>query len=358
MNTSKLFIPLALLLLASCQEWDPVFTLENREPENYEPVHMTPTHTIAQIAKDYTPGNPYMVNDEVIIAGKVSSSDEQGNFYKSIYIQDETGGIELKLGKSSLYSDYKPGQTVYVNLLGMKVGMYGYKELKNYSDGPSGGSGMVQIGLDDPTQEYETSYIEEDAFIRQRVFRGERGDQVTPVELTEAQLPSRTATLATCPYLGKLVTVKGLKYADEIFTLVYLDSNVDTDLSSNRVFLSDKTWGVTTWAMSRNKFVQNLDAGLFDSAMIGNSGDYNHGTVADHREQLRSNASAATVSQYFTCGKTEVVVRTSGYARFADSEIPAAVLDKSRTVDITGVLTLYQGTIQLVINSLDDVKVN
>ena len=240
----------------------------------------------------------------------------------------------------------------------MKVGMYGYKELKNYSDGPSGGSGMVQIGLDDPTQEYETSYIEEDAFIRQRVFRGERGDKVTPVELTEAQLPSRTATLATCPYLGKLVTVKGLKYADEIFTLVYLDSNVDTDLSSNRVFLSDKTWGVTTWAMSKNKFVQNLDAGLFDSAMIGNSGDYNHGTVADHREQLRSNASAATVSQYFTCGKTEVVVRTSGYARFADSEIPAAVLDKSSTVDITGVLTLYQGTIQLVINSLDDVKVN
>ena len=53
-----------------------------------------------------------------------------------------------------------------------------------------------------------------------------------------------------------------------------------------------------------------------------------------------------------------MVVRTSGYARFADSEIPAAVLDKSSTVDITGVLTLYQGTIQLVINSLDDVKVN
>lgn len=348
----------AAVLLASCEEWEPVYTLKYDDPANYERVTMTPTHTIAQLASLYEIGTPKSFTDDIIVAGKVSSSDESGNFYKSFYIQDETGGIEVKIGRSSLYSDYKEGQTVYVNLSGLTIGMYGFKTYKEYADGPSGGNGLVQIGLEDPTNEYETSYIEVESIINNHIFRGADGPKVTPVVLTEKELPGRNATLKDCPSLGKLVTIKGLKYSNKIFTLAYIDSNLDKKSSSNRIFLSDQTWGIDTWAMSKNLFVQKLDEGLFDSVKIGNSGDYNYGTVADHKDVIRRNAAAATVSQYFTCGGTELAIRTSGFAKFSDQQIPAEVLNGTATIDVTGVLSLYQGDIQITINSIDDIVVN
>ena len=42
-------------------------------------------------------------------------------------------------------------------------------------------------------------------------------------------------------------------------------------------------------------------------------------------------------------------MRTSGYAKFADSEIPEGVL-KGAKVDITGILTTYSGQYQLTLN--------
>ena len=47
------------------------------------------------------------------------------------------------------------------------------------------------------------------------------------------------------------------------------------------------------------------------------------------------------MSQYFKLGATDIQVRTSGYARFADAEINQAVLGGTATVDITGILTCY-----------------
>ena len=53
-------------------------------------------------------------------------------------------------------------------------------------------------------------------------------------------------------------------------------------------------------------------------------------------------------------GNTEIQVRTSGFCKFADFEIPEDVLNGSRALDMTGVLTIYQGSLQLVVNSQDD----
>ena len=368
MKKSFICILAAAAVLTSCKdEWAPVFTLNYSDPVPYEKVTMVPTATIADLAAMYTHGKPIVFDwdSPVVVAGQVNSSDQTGNFYKSLYIQDETGGMEVKIGKTSLYSDYKEGQTIYVKLAGLTVGEYGYKALGSFDGEPSGGSGMVQIGYEYETiagedPQYETSYMDATTIVDTHVFRGEIGKPVEPAVLETNDLPGRTATLATCPWLGKLVTIKDLKYNNEIFTLVYVDSNADHKLSSNRVFLSDQTWGVTTWAMSKNKFIELLDSGNFDSVNIGNSGDYNYGTVADpeNKDLIRSTAIAATVSQYFLKDNVEVVIRTSGYSKFADAEIPAEVLDGTATVDVTGVLTLYQGGIQITVNRLEDIVVN
>lgn len=348
-------ITAAVMLLVSavsCDEFTPVFTGKYPQPDEYVKVEMTPTHTIAQLVAMYQTGKPQVITQDIIIAGKVSTSDRTGNFYRSFYIQDETAGIEIKIGKTGLYNDYKPGQTVYVKCEGLTLGMYGYKS------GNYGGSGMVQLGYEDPTGEYETSYLDVAPIIDRHIFRGEFGDPVVPEVITEAQLPGKNDTQATNRYVGSLVTLKGLKYADEVFALLYVDRNQDTKLSSNRVFLADGQHGITTWAMSKNKYTEYLSSGVWDSVKLGNANDYNYGTVADNKEKLLKNASAYSVSQYFTMGNTSVQIRTSGYSRFADTEIDPDVLSGKKTIDVTGVITMYQGSIQFTLIDITDVKVN
>ena len=65
---------------------------------------------------------------------------------------------------------------------------------------------------------------------------------------------------------------------------------------------------------------------------------------------------AYSVSQYFTMGSKGVQVRSSGYARFADTKIPAEVLDGKETVTLTGILTKYKGEAQFTLIDLDGVK--
>ena len=65
---------------------------------------------------------------------------------------------------------------------------------------------------------------------------------------------------------------------------------------------------------------------------------------------------AYSVSQYFKMGKTDVQVRSSGYARFADTEIPTEILSGAATVSFTGILTEYKGAAQFTLIDLDGVK--
>ena len=96
----------AIFVLASCEEWDQVFTTDYGKADVYEPVTMTPNTTIAQLKALYKSG-PVKIEKDIVIGGQVVSEDRSGNVYKSIYIQDATGGIELKIGKNALYNDYK-----------------------------------------------------------------------------------------------------------------------------------------------------------------------------------------------------------------------------------------------------------
>ena len=151
----KFFIIISLFALVSCQslkeEFQPVFTGTYGNPDEETAVSMTATNTIASLAAKYKVGSPWVIDQNIIISGIVSTTDQPGNFYKSLYIQDETGGMEIKIGKNGLYNDYKPGQRLYIDCRELSLGMYGYKS------GTAYGMGMPQIGFADPTGEYETS---------------------------------------------------------------------------------------------------------------------------------------------------------------------------------------------------------
>jgi len=371
----SLIILASVALLASCQslkeEFQPVLPGGYDNPDREQPVKMTATHTIAQLAKKYTIASPWVMDENIVISGIVSTTDRPGNFYKSFYIQDETGGIEIKVGKNGLYNDYKQGQRVYVDCRELSLGMYGYKS--NY------GNGMVQIGFKDPSGEYETSYLESTLLINTHIFKGEVEGVPTPEEVSEDRIPGTDDTQATNSAIGKLVTIKNLYYSwydtrysenNEAFVLLYLDSNKDKDLSSNRIFISGEDTGITTWAMSKAKMSEYLLSGIWDDVKIGNANDQTYGTVGDHRVVDAAGKvsypdiekAAGSVSQYFSTqkggGGVCVQIRTSGYSKFADSEIPEAVLKGEKSINVTGILSLYQGKVQMVVNNIDDITVN
>jgi DNA/RNA endonuclease YhcR with UshA esterase domain len=57
-------------------------------------------------------------------------------------------------------------------------------------------------------------------------------------------------------------------------------------------------------------------------------------------------------------GGTEVQIRTSGFSRFSDERINDAVLTGEKTIDVTGILSNYQGSAQFTVIDIDGIKVN
>jgi hypothetical protein len=144
-----------------------------------------------------------------------------------------------------------------------------------------------------------------------------------------------------------------------------VDQYKDKKDGANRVFCSKETYGVTTWAMSKGKFLEYLDGGCFDSCYTnGNKymdDVFDPDTGLTVKQTLRNNAVAVTTSHYFHLGSTAVQIRTSGYARFCDTEIDPAIIGDPHgrdgaLIDVTGILTIYNGAAQFTL--VDDPSVS
>ena len=363
MKKTFVILASALLALASCQEWEPVFTGSYDDVYMYEAQELEVTATIAELKELYAKHGVLKIeDDDMVISGKVISDDHSGNIYRELYIQDETGVISVKIGLSSLYSDYKLGQTVYVKCSGLTIGQY---------------NGMPQLGVEDPTGEYETSYLDNRYLIDAHVIRGAWGDPVPPRRVTEDELAAALKEGYTNHLWGQLVTLEDLQYGAQpeynteaykrIFILIYIDPYKDKKASTNRVFCSTETFGVTTWAMSKNKFLEYLDGGHFDRCT---SSDKSMDDIFDEKtgltvkQTIRENATAITTSHYFHMPQGQAVqIRTSGFAKFADTEIDPDILgdpkgkDDGALCSATGILTVYNGAAQLALVDENSVKI-
>ena len=274
----------ALLLFSSmgCQKYE--------DPAPYTPLEMTANMSIKQFKTLYVDRSVKIPSyDATILVGKVISTDRYGNFYRSFYIQDTVkngSAIEIKVGLTGMYNDYKIGQMVYVKPAGLCLGRYG---------------GMISLGY--PTSDrYENGYIDIPAIIKRAIFRGIQSTPIAPVNITKAS--DITENLYGC-----WVTLKGATYMGGSYYI----NNTTTD-----------PWD--KWAKK--------PATLGDDTAYGEQ----QFLLAD--------------------GNTIVVVRTSGYAKFADNKVPFNVGEKA---NVTGVLTKYinpagtRTTIQLILNTDADV---
>lgn len=347
MNRLYTIIIAAAALFAGCEEFQPVFTIDYADPQEQELYTdddfdtMTP---IAEVKQMYVNnGNkPYDITKPCIIKGQIISSDKTGNIYKSFYIQDATGGIEIKIGKSGLYNDYKTGQWIYVDCNDLTVGAY---------------EGMIQIGYKDETGEYETAYFEHSVIIDNHVFKGAMATEdelIKPVTISGSQIYEEK-------YLGTLVTIEGCKYSDLVFLIGYIDPNIvdeaEKKSNQNRFFLDDEdgtNWGIDTWAMSESLFKEHVVNGDFDEVVM------NDGVKVGERKHLIK-PQPYTMNQYFEMpglsnNQRYLQVRSSGYAKWSDVKIPSPVLSGSETVTFTGILTRFEAEMQFTLIDLSGVR--
>ena len=141
----KLFAATVLLVMAgtSCEkELDvaPVLTYEGQATMTI--AELNALHPVGA-SDSYDP-----IPEGTVISGIIISSDQEGNCYKYLTIQDETGGIQIKIDNSSLYPKYQIGQRIFVECKDLVIGDYHKnRQLGFWNDGSMAGIATSQEPL-------------------------------------------------------------------------------------------------------------------------------------------------------------------------------------------------------------------
>ncbi|PVW14113.1 DUF5689 domain-containing protein [Marixanthomonas spongiae] len=147
----------------------------------------------------------------LFIEAYVVSSDESGNFYKQLIIQDSpenpTAGISISTQATDLYTKYEPGRKIYFRVDGLYSGVYADLPTLGTQDGDEVG----RIGVDE---------------FNSRIFRSQEVADLVPKEVSISQASSSSSLLNT------LVKFSEVEFADEELGESY--GNIDDTFSVNR----------------------------------------------------------------------------------------------------------------------------
>ena len=179
------------------------------------------------------------------IEGYVSSTDETGNIYKTIYIQDKpenpTAGFVLSVDDVSTYTKFPQGAKVYIKLKGLAVGTYGE---------------LIQLGVKDAkTTKNGVSRIPE-KIIGQHIFKScTIKEKIVPKVMTLAEMVSANDEL-----LGALIQVNDAEFDKKNLCTTYAPEGTSVDKQIN-----DPTASLTTRVVRNSGFAsfanQQLPAG-------------------------------------------------------------------------------------------------
>lgn len=170
-----------------------------------------PTNTTIKALKALhvtSPGFDYIAND-LVIGGVVTMDDRTGNYYKTIVIQDSTGGIEIKFSNGYLYNRYPVGRKIYIRCQGLMLTDYnGLIQLVGGKVVENGQSSDIGI-----TENQE----------RNQIVRGFLGAAPTPKVVSVSQI--------TDDLVSTLITVEGVQFAKLDTAQTWADAPSQTSLN-------------------------------------------------------------------------------------------------------------------------------
>lgn len=205
---------LATMLIGSC-----VKQPHDNPPElNVDP-HIPVTMKIRDLVSPFwgITTNKYKVCGDDVIYGVVTADDRSGNFYKQIVMQDSTGGINIVMAGTYLYSFYPIGMKLYIHLKNLTIMSYkGLPELCYYYDSQNT---QKPIGIPPSLQ---------DTFITTATFP----NTVTPTELRLSDLNGFPD-----PYFNMLITLDDMQFDSSQLGLPYAQPSA-VAISTNRTLWS------------------------------------------------------------------------------------------------------------------------
>lgn len=276
---------------------------------------------------------------DLYIKGKVISNDEEGNVYKTLYLSDETGGIEIKLG-TGLFLSYPTGtydpetQTmpthyVYVKLKGLFIG--NYRMMLSIGNGPT--DSFNKLG---EHKFYANSNIENKTDVKNHVFLGEETllEIGTDILVIDESNKDQFFGKDNADKLGRLVLIKDVTcHYGTIGTNIYpawMDRYKPVGTSTIQTVF--KPW--YTWAFNSKKHVNATN--LYGSVLFS------------YDNAMPTSTLKAGV----------YVVRSSGYSRFAGKPV---VRDGAKG-DILAIFGIYSkswtypyGAYQLTVSRYQDI---
>lgn len=250
------------------------------------------------------------------IKGKVISSDEEGNIYKSLFIWDGTAAIELKL-YSDLFVTYQlnldtmESTWVYVRLADLYLG--NYRMMLSIGDAPSDG-----INTAGRHKYYANSNIDNPKRVDMCVFVGERC-KLEQGDIKVVNASNYATELKNPDDFGRLVRFEGVKihYAG----VKNQDNFTPPALKSGSNENPYPSWIVTDWGTPQ-------------------FGAWYYWAYHDVDTNVSLYGSVLMVyneKAEYTSDKGVYSIRTSGYARFANRPIP----NDGAVGDVLGIYGIY-----------------
>lgn len=207
-------IAFTVFFLISCvqkDEWEtPPVNCRNRFADT--------TTTLSDFRAQAPAAGYILIEEDQIFEGYVTSSDESGNFYKTISFQDKpenpTAALQIEVDRANNYADFPVGAHIKINAKGLRLGT---------------DRGVVKIGSSDPV--YDIGRIP--GILLNRYISGVCDGNKLEIALIK---PLELATLKSAhdeKYINMLVKVRDVQFATGEIGKKYLNYNagagVDTD---------------------------------------------------------------------------------------------------------------------------------
>ena len=157
----------------------------------------------------------FPADSNFVYEGTVVSSDQAGNFYKAIYVQDATGGLMLSIDGTNLFNNYKVGQTVHIKLSGLTC---------HYVNGGAGDyeTSILEIGFG----QYSTNYGQKIGRIPATVLPQYVKNNSCPKEVTPLDIDLLSTSTS---YIGRLVKLSDVQFIDSELDSTYAFTKTNTD---------------------------------------------------------------------------------------------------------------------------------
>ncbi|UKB84251.1 DUF5689 domain-containing protein [Chryseobacterium sp. MEBOG06] len=216
------FSAISMLTLSSCVKSDdyevPAIQCTNKfAAANHQ------LSELATIAKP-KPAEADIIKDDFIVEAYVSSSDESGNIYKMMFLQDKpenpTQGIEIDIDGGNQYLDFPTGALVRINLKGLIV---------------QASNGNIKVGSYDPS--YSVGRINPNK-VSNYMARVCDGQKPVVAVMKPLEFNSIADALKNGAHINQLVKIKNVQYEDAELGKTFGDESATGDR-----YITDKKAG-------------------------------------------------------------------------------------------------------------------